>query len=59
MMEKFIPEIVLEGVEKKNKEYIGRGKSIHRQTKKFKYSELSLSFDNFRSKEHEKFNFVY
>ena len=55
----FIPEMVLEEVEKKNKEYIGRAQGMLRQTRKFKYYELSSSFGNFRSKEHEKFNGVY
>ena len=58
-MEKFIPEMVLEEVEKKNKEYIGRAEGMLRQTRNFKYYELSSSFGNFRSKEHEKFNGIY
>ena len=58
-MEKFIPEIVLEEVKKKNKKYVGRGEGILSQTKKSKYAELSSSIGNFRSKEHEKFNVVH
>ena len=38
LTEKFIPEMVLEEVKKKNKEYIGRGGDILRQTRKFKYA---------------------
>ena len=38
-MEQFIREMVLEEVEKKNKEYIGRGEVILPQTRKFKYSD--------------------
>ena len=56
LMEKFIPEMVLEEVKKKNKEYTCRGEGILRQKRKFKYAELSSSIVNFRSKEHEKFN---
>ena len=41
--------MVLEEVEKKNKESIGRGEGILRQTSKFKYYELPSSFGNFRS----------
>ena len=59
MMEKFTPKLVLEEVEKKNKEYIVRGGGILRQTRKFEYSESSSSFGNFRSKEHEKFDGEY
>ena len=59
MMEKFTPKLVLEEVEKKNKEYIVRGGGILRQTRKFKYSESSSSFGNFRSKEREKYDGVY
>ena len=58
-MEQFIREMVLEEVEKKNKESIGRGEGMLRQTRKFKYSELPSSFGNFRSKEHEKLSGVY
>ena len=58
-MEKFISDMVLEEVKKKNKEYIGRGEGILQQTRKFKYAELSSSINNFRSKEHEKFNSVH
>ena len=54
-MEKFVPEMVLEEMKKKYKEYIHRGQGIIRQTRKFKYAELSSSIGNFRSKEHEKF----
>ena len=46
------------GSEKKNKEYICRGQGVRRQTKKFKFVELSSSIGNFRSKEHEKFGGV-
>ena len=46
----------LEEVKKKNKEYIGRDVGILRQTRKFKYADLSSSIGNFRNKEHEKFN---
>ena len=59
LIKKFIPEIVLEEVKKKNKEYIRRGKGILWQIKKFKYAELSSSTGTFRSKEHEKFNGVH
>ena len=52
VMEKFIPEMVLEEMKMKNKEYIHRGQGILRQTRKFKYAELSSSIGNFRSKEH-------
>ena len=52
VMEKFIPEMVLEEMKMKNKEYIYRGQGILRQTRKFKYAELSSSLGNFRSKEH-------
>ena len=38
LIEKFIPEMVLEKVKKKNKEHIGRGEGILRQTRKFKYA---------------------
>ena len=55
LMEKFIPEMVLEEIKKKNKEYIRRGHGVLEQTRKFKYPELSSSIGNFRSKEHEKF----
>ena len=58
-MESFIPEMFLEDVQKKNKEYISRGEGILRQTRKFKYAELFSSIGNFRSKEHEKFNGVH
>ena len=59
LMESFIPEMFLEDVKKKNKEYISRGEGILRQTRKFKYAELFSSINNFRSKEHEKFNGVH
>ena len=59
LMEKFIQEMVLQEVRKKNKEYIGRGEGIPQQTKKFEYAELSSSIGNFRSKEHAKFNVVH
>ena len=59
LMKNLIPEMVLEEVKKKNKEYIRRGKDILRQTRKFKYPHLSSSIGNFRSKEHEKFNGVH
>ena len=60
LIEKFIPKMALEEVKKKkNKECIGRGEGILRQTRKFKYAELSSSIGNFRSKEHEKFNGVH
>ena len=52
LMEKFIPEMVFEEM-KKNKEYIRRGQGIFRQTRKFKYAELSSSIGKFRSKVHE------
>ena len=55
LMETFISELVLEEVKKENKEYIGRGEGILRQTRKFKCAELSSSIGSFRSKEHEKF----
>ena len=58
-MEKFISKLVLEEVEKKNKGCIGRGEGILRQKRKFKYSESSSSFGNFRSKEHEKYDGEY
>ena len=58
-MEKFISKLVLEEVEKKNKECIGRGEGILRQKRKFKYFESSSSFGNFRSKEREKFDGEY
>ena len=58
-MKKFIPEMVLEEVKKKKKEYIGRGEGILLQTRKFKYAELSSSIGNFRSKGHEKFSGVH
>ena len=51
LMEKFISEMVLEEVKKKNKEYIGGGEGILRQTRKFKYAELSSNISSFRSKE--------
>ena len=35
LMEKFIPEMVLEEVKKKNKEYVGGGEGICRQKRKF------------------------
>ena len=54
LTEKFIPEMVLREM-KKNKEYNYKGQDILRQTRKFKYAELSSSIGNFRSKEHEKF----
>ena len=44
----------LEEVKKKNKEYIGRDVGILRQTREFKYADLSSSIGNFRNKEHEK-----
>ena len=59
LMEKFIPEIILEGVKKKNKEYIGRGEGIFRQTRQLKYAELSSSIGSFRSKDHETFDGVH
>ena len=52
LMEMFIPEMVSEEM-KKNKEYIRRGQGIFRQTRKFKYAELSSSIGKFRSKVHE------
>ena len=54
LMKKFIAEVVMEEMKNKNKEYIRRGKGIFRQTRKFKYAELSSSIGNFRSIEHEK-----
>ena len=54
-MEKFVPETILEEMNKKNKEYISRGQDIFQQTRMFKYAKLSSSIDNFRSNEHEKF----
>ena len=59
LMEKFIPEMVLEEVKKKNKEYIGRGEGIFWQTRQLKYAELSSSIGSFRSKEHETFDGVH
>ena len=59
LMEKFISEMVLEEVKKKNKEYIDRGEGILRQTRKFKYPNLSSSIGNFSSQEHEKFKGVH
>ena len=58
-MEKVIPEMVLEEVRKKNKEYIGRGEGIPQQTEVQICYILSSSIGNFRSKEHEKFNRVH
>ena len=55
LMEKFIPEMVLGEMKKKNKKYIHKGQGILQQTRKFKYDELSSNIGNFRSKEHEKF----
>ena len=54
-MEKFIPEMILEEIIKKNKGYISGGQGILRETRNFKYAELSSSMANFRSNEHEKF----
>ena len=59
LMEKLIPEMVLEEVKKKNKEYIGREEGIIQQTTKFKYAKLSSSIGNFRSGQHEKFNGIH
>ena len=58
LMQKFIP-MILDEVEKKNKQYIGRDEGILRQTRTFKYAEISSSIGNFRNKEHEKFNGVH
>ena len=57
--ENFIPEMLLDEMKKKSKEYICRGKGILRQTKTFKYAKLSSSIGNFKSKEYEKFNGVH
>ena len=51
--------MVLEEVEKRNKEYIARDEGIHQQTRNFKYTELSSSIGNFRNKGHEKSNSVH
>ena len=59
LMEKLIPEMVLEEVKKKNKEYIGREEGILQQTTKFNYAKLSSSIGNFRSGQHEKFNGIH
>ena len=56
LMKKFISEMVLEEVKKRNKDNIARGEAILRQTRKFKCAESSSSIGNFRSKEHGKFN---
>ena len=40
LMETLIPEMYLEEMKKKNKEYIGGGEDILRQTRKFKYAEF-------------------